>query len=187
MIQYTAPGHTKSSTFSYGDTEAEQKQHLMLESHSPLGTDGYFTYDGFGNATRSDTSGAVGDLTAITRSTTEYQHNGNYVHKQTDSRGKTVTTEVDANKGITTRVTDPKGQTVEYEHDALRRVVKVKTTVDSYDFRNEYTYDQTRGLLTGVKHNVDDNTDNDVAYTFEHDALGRKTKAWSVFAMSTPA
>lgn len=176
MIQHTAPGHTKSSTFSYGDTKAEQKQHLMLESHSPLGTDGYFTYDGFGNATRSDTSGAVGDLTAITRSTTEYQHNGNYVHKQTDSRGKTVTTEVDANKGITTRVTDPKGQTVEYEHDALRRVVKVKTTVDSYDFRNEYTYDQTRGLLTGVKHNVDDNTDNDVAYTFEYDALGRKTK-----------
>ena len=176
MIQYTAPGHTKSSTFSYGDTDAEQKKHLMLESHSPLGTDGYFTYDAFGNATRSDTSGEVGSITAITRSTTEYQHNGNYAYKQTDARGKTVTTVVDANKGITTRVTDPKGQAVEYEHDALRRVVKVKTTDGSREFRNEYTYDQTRGLLTGVKHNTDAATGNDVSYTFEYDALGRKTK-----------
>ena len=176
MIQYTAPGHTKSSTFSYGDTDAEQKKHLMLESHSPLGTDGYFTYDAFGNATRSDTSGEVGSITAITRSTTEYQHNGNYAYKQTDARGKTVTTVVDANKGITTRVTDPKGQAVEYEHDALRRVVKVKTTDGSREFRNEYTYDQTRGMLTGVKHNTDAATGNDVSYTFEYDALGRKTK-----------
>lgn len=176
MIQHTAPGHTKSSTFSYGDTEEQQKKHLMLESHSSLGTDGYFTYDDFGNATRSDTSGAVGDITAITRSTTKFQHKGNYVHEQTDARGKTVTTVVDEDKGITTCVTDPKGQSVEYEHDALRRVVKVKTTDGSREFRNEYTYDQTRGLLTGVKHNVDDNADNDVSYTFEYDALGRKTK-----------
>ena len=176
LIRHTAPGHTKSSTFSYGDTEEQQKKHLMLESHSPLGTDSYFTYDAFGNATRSDTSGAVGNMTAITRSTAEFQHNGNYVHKQTDARGKTVTTEVDANKGITTRVTDPKGQAVEYEHDALRRVVKVKTTDGSREFRNEYTYDQTRGLLTGVKHNTDATTGNDVSYTFEYDALGRKTQ-----------
>ena len=176
MIQHTAPGHTKSSTFSYGDTEEQQKKHLMLESHSPLGTNGYFTYDDFGNATRSDTSGTVGDVTAITRSTTEFQHKGNYVHKQTDARGKTVTTVVDENKGITTRVTDPKGQSVEYEHDSLRRVVKVKTTDGSREFHNEYTYDQTRGLLTGVKHNTDATTGNDVSYTFEYDALGRKTK-----------
>ena len=176
MIQHTAPGHTKSSTFSYGDTEDQQKKHLMLESHSPLGTNGFFTYDDFGNATRSDTSGAVGNLTAITRSTTEFQHKGNYVHKQTDARGKTVTTMVDADKGITTRVTDPKGQAVEYEHDALRRVVKVKTTDGSREFRNEYTYDAERGLLTGVKHNTDASVDNDVSYTFEYDSLGRKTK-----------
>ena len=175
MIQHTAPGHTKSSTFSYGDTEEQQKKHLMLESHSPLGTNGYFTYDDFGNATRSDTSGTVGDVTAITRSTTEFQHKGNYVHKQTDARGKTVTTVVDENKGITTRVTDPKGQSVEYEHDSLRRVVKVKTTDGSREFRNEYTYDPERGLLTGVKHNTDANAGNDVYYTFEYDELGRKT------------
>ncbi len=175
MIQHTAPGHTKSSTFSYGDTEEQQKKHLMLESHSPLGTDGFFTYDDFGNATCSDTSGTVGNVTAITRSTTEFQHNGNYVHKQTDARGKMVTTEVDAYKGVTTSVADPKGQAVEYEHDTLRRVVKVKTTDGSREFRNEYTYDQTRGMLTGVKHNTDANTSNDVCYTFEYDELGRKT------------
>lgn len=80
LIRYTAPGHTKYSSFSYGDTEDAQKKHLLLEAHSPLGTDSYFTYDNFGNVTRSDTSGAVGNLTAITRSTTEFQHNDNYVH-----------------------------------------------------------------------------------------------------------
>ena len=120
LTRYTAPGRTLSSTFSYGATEAQQKKHLLLEAHSPLGTDGYFTYDDFGNATRSDTSGTVDDATVITRSTAEYQHNSNYLHKQTDARGKTVTTEVDANKGTTTRVTDPKGQAVAYEHDSLR-------------------------------------------------------------------
>ena len=175
MIRYTAPGHTKSSAFSYGDTETEQRKHLLLESHSPLGTDGYFTYDDFGNALRSDISGAVGNTTAITRSTVEYQHNGNYVRKRTDARAKTATAAVDENKGITTRVTDPKGQAVEYEHDALRRVVKVKTTEGSREFRNEYTYDPERGLLTGVKHNTGANTSNDVCYAFEYDALGRGT------------
>ena len=176
LIQHTAPGHTKSSTFSYGETEAEQKQHLLREACSPLGTESAFTYDDFGNAVRADVSGAVGDLTAITRSATEYQHSGNYVHKQTDARGKTVTTEVDADKGVTTSVADPKGQTVEYEHDALRRVVKVRTVDGSREFRNEYAYDPERGLLTTVKHNVDDNAENDVVYSFEYDKLGRRTK-----------
>ena len=69
---------------------------------------------------------------------------------------------------------------MEYEHDALRRVVKVKTTDGSREFRNEYTYDQTRGLLTGVKHNTDAATGNDVSYTFEYDALGRKTKVMAM-------
>ena len=176
MTKYTAPGQTKSSTFSYGTTAAEQKKHLLLESLSPLGTAGQYSYDAYGNATRSDISGAVGSTTAIMRTTSEYQHNGNYVHKQTDARGKTVTTVVDANKGTVSKVTDPKGQAVNYSHDTLRRVVKVSTTDSSREFRNEYTYDQTRGLLTGVKHNTDASTANDVSYTFEYDALGRKTK-----------
>ena len=33
----------------YGDTEAEQKQHLLLKSIAPLGSVSTFTYDAFGN------------------------------------------------------------------------------------------------------------------------------------------
>ena len=176
LTQYTAPGHTLSSTFNYGADSAMQKQHLLRSACSPLGTRSYFGYDAHGNGKRSDTCGTVGSTDFITRATSEFQHADNYVHTQTDARGKTVTTEIDANKGIITSVTDPKGQTVVYEHDAQRRVTKVVTTVDGHQYRNEYTYDQTRGMLTGVKHNVDDDTTHDVAYTFEYDHLGRKTR-----------
>ena len=176
LIRYTAPGHTRSSTFSYGTSEDEQKQHLLRASTSPLGTNGQFSYDKQGNNKRSDTTGAVGTLTAITRSTTSYQHGDNYIHTQTDARGKTVTTEVDANLGITTKITDPKGQAVTYTHDTLRRVTEVSTQADGKSYQNNYTYDQNRGLLTSVKHNVDDNEANDVVYNFEYDALGRRTK-----------
>ena len=176
LTQYTAPGHTLSSTFNYGADSATQKQHLLRSACSPLGTSSYFGYDAHGNGKRSDTCGTVGSTDFITRGTSEFQHADNYVHTQTDARGKTVTTEIDANKGITTSVTDPKGQTVVYEHDAQRRVTKVVTTVDGHQYRNEYTYDQTRGMLTGVKHNVDDDATHDVAYTFEYDHLGRKTR-----------
>lgn len=173
MIQHTAPGHTKSSTFGYGADADEQKKHLLRSSCSPLGTEGQFSYDARGNAKRSDTTDG---LSLITRSTSTYQHNDNYVRTTTDARGKTVTTEVDADKGITTKVIDPKDQAVEYTHDTLRRVTEVVTQADGKSYRNNYVYDSNRGLLTSVKHNVDDNTDNDVVYSFEYDALGRKTK-----------
>ena len=173
LTKYTAPGHTKSSTFGYGADADEQKKHLLRSSCSPLGTEGQFSYDARGNAKRSDTTDG---LSLITRSTSTYQHNDNYVRTKTDARGKTVTTEVDADKGITTKVIDPKDQAVEYTHDTLRRVTEVVTQADGRSYRNNYVYDSNRGLLTSVKHNVDDNTDNDVVYSFEYDALGRKTK-----------
>ena len=40
---------------------------------------------------------------------------------------------------------------------------------------NEYTYDAKRGNLVEIRHNTDGNTANDVAYSFEQDALGRQT------------
>ncbi|MBR0320624.1 MAG: RHS repeat protein, partial [Clostridia bacterium] len=185
MTSYIAPGHTKSSTFNYGTTEDEQKKHLLLESSSPLGTKARFGYGDYGTQKRADTSsittvtdenGASRVTRLITRNTTEYQHNLNYVREETDARGKKVIKEVDANTGVTTKVTDPKGQEVVYTHDALRRVTQVATQDNGKTYRNNYTYDAARGLLTSVKHNVDDNAENDVVYTFQYDALGRKTK-----------
>lgn len=174
MIQHTAPGHTKSRTFSYGDTEEEQKKHLMLTCHSPLGTEGSFKYDDFGNVTHTDITGSVGDIVGIMRGTVEYQHNGNYVSKKTNACGKSFTTVVDENKGITTRATDAMGQSVSFEHDALRRIVKVSATNDNVESRTCFGYDQQRNLLTGISHNVDEH--NNVAYNFEYDSLGRQTK-----------
>ena len=40
---------------------------------------------------------------------------------------------------------------------------------------NEYTYDAKRGNLVEIRHNTDGNAANDVAYSFEQDALGRQT------------
>ena len=40
---------------------------------------------------------------------------------------------------------------------------------------NEYTYDEQRGNLVEIRHNTDGNAANDVAYSFEQDALGRQT------------
>ena len=38
LTKHTAAGRTVSSTFHYGDTEEEQKKHLLLKSIAPLGS-----------------------------------------------------------------------------------------------------------------------------------------------------
>ena len=58
LTKHTAAGRTVSSTFHYGDTEAEQKKHLLLKSIAPLGSVGTFTYDAFGNPLTSQVQNA---------------------------------------------------------------------------------------------------------------------------------
>lgn len=181
LTKYTLPGQTKSSTFFYGETEAEQKKHLLKRTMAPEGSVSTFEYDeNNGNLLASQVQNAENNPSYFIRSETTYTADGNYAAIQKDARGKAVSTVTDANKGTTTSVTDPKGQTVEYSYDTLRRVTNVNSSVPSANeegkatFRNEYSYAKDTGLLTHVGHNT--TTDEcDVTYTFSYDALGRRT------------
>ena len=168
-----------SSTFHYGDTEAEQKKHLLLKSIAPLGSVGTFTYDAFGNLLTSQVQNADANPSYFIRGETSYTDDGNYVTEQKDARGKIVRTEIDPQRGTTMSVTDAKGQTVTYEYDNLRRIVKTSANVGAEagiaTVHNEYTYDAKRGNLVEIRHNTDENAANDVVYSFEQDALGRQT------------
>ena len=179
LTKHTAAGRTVSSTFHYGDTEAEQKKHLLLKSIAPLGSVGTFTYDAFGNPLTSQVQNADTNPSYFIRGETSYTNDGNYVTEQKDARGKIVRTEIDPERGTTTSVTDAKGQTVTYEYDNLRRIVKTSANVGAEEgiltAHNEYTYDAQRGNLVEIRHNTDGNAANDVVYTFEQDALGRQT------------
>ena len=179
LTKHTAAGRTVSSTFHYGDTEAEQKKHLLLKSIAPLGSVGTFSYDVFGNPLTSQVQNADTNPSYFIRGETTYTDDGNYVTEQKDARGKIVRTETDLQRGTTTSVTDAKGQTVTYEYDNLRRIVKTSANVGAKEgiltAHNEYTYDAKRGNLVEIRHNTDGNAANDVVYTFEQDALGRQT------------
>ena len=179
LTKHTAAGRTVSSTFHYGDTEAEQKKHLLLKSIAPLGSVGTFTYDAFGNPLTSQVQNADANPSYFIRGETSYTDDGNYVTEQKDARGKIVRMETDPQRGTTTSVTDAKGQTVTYDYDNLRRIVKTsaKTGAEAGipTVHNEYTYDEQRGNLVEIRHNTDENAANDVVYTFEQDALGRQT------------
>ena len=179
LTKHTAAGRTVSSTFHYGDTEAEQKKHLLLKSIAPFGSVSTFTYDAFGNPLTSQVQNADTNPSYFIRGETSYTDDGNYVTEQKDARGKIVRKEIDPQRGTTTSVTDAKGQTVTYEYDNLRRIVKTsaKTGAEAGipTVHNEYTYDAKRGNLVEIRHNTDGNAANDVVYTFEQDALGRQT------------
>ena len=179
LTKHTAAGRTVSSTFHYGDTEAEQKKHLLLKSIAPLGSVGVFTYDAFGNPLTSQVQNADTNPSYFIRGETTYTNDGNYVTEQKDARGKIVRTEIDPQRGTTTTVTDAKGQTVTYEYDNLRRIVKTSAKMGAEaglpTVHNEYTYDAKRGNLVEIRHNTDGNAANDVVYSFEQDALGRQT------------
>ena len=179
LTKHTAAGRTVSSTFHYGDTEEEQKKHLLLKSIAPLGSVSKFSYDNFGNPLTSQVQNADANPSYFIRGETTYTDDGNYVTEQKDARGKIVRTETDPQRGTTTSVTDAKGQTVEYKYDELRRIVKTSAKMGAKEgiptIHNEYTYDEQRGNLVEIRHNTDGNAANDVVYSFEQDALGRQT------------
>ena len=179
LMKHTAAGRTVSSAFHYGDTEEEQKKHLLLKSIAPLGSVSKFSYDNFGNPLTSQVQNADTNSSYFIRGETSYTDDGNYVTEQKDARGKIVRTEIDPQRGTTMSVTDAKGQTVTYAYDNLRRIVKTSAKMGAEaglpTVHNEYTYDAKRGNLVEIRHNTDGNTANDVAYSFEQDALGRQT------------
>ena len=112
LMKHTAAGRTVSSAFHYGDTEEEQKKHLLLKSIAPLGSVSKFSYDIFGNPLTSQVQNADANPSYFIRGETTYTDDGNYVTEQKDARGKIVRTETDPQRGTTTSVTDAKGQKV---------------------------------------------------------------------------
>ena len=177
LTTYRAPGRTdaQKTVNNWGANDEKKKQHLLLDSISPLGTKTAYTYDDYGNPETTAVSDHNGAVTDTIETSTAYDEAGNYVHTQTDARGKTVTTETDANMGTTTSVTDPNNQEVNYSYDTLRRKTKVSTVVSgSGEHKTEYKYD-AKDRLYEVRHNTDGVNDHDVVYGFEYDALGRQT------------
>ena len=181
--KYTQPGREKSIDenqyiFNYGSTDAEKQKHLLLRSRTPMKLTDCFTYDSYGNrltSRRVDESVATGDQTSkpFIHSVTAYDANSNYAVSATDARGNTVSKSVDANTGLVNSVTDPEGQVVNYAYDAAKRVTSVQTTASGKTYKNTYTYEDDH--IKTVSHNTTSDDESDVTYTFNYDALGRKT------------
>ena len=172
LICYVAPGAESSEKYqlTYGDTDAEKQRHLLRSETTPMGVRQTHDYDAHGNLLRTRIQSAD-DQTAIT-SETVWQSNGNYPASSTDARGNTVSKVIDSESGLTQSVTDPNSQTVNYTYDASRRVTGVQTTADGKNYKNAYTYEKDR--IKTVSHNTTGDA-ADVTYSFEYDALGRKT------------
>lgn len=173
LKSYRQPGAASSVkyTMNYGSSTSERQKHLLKESATPMGQRDVFTHDKYGNVLTS-TRQKSGD-TAFIKSTTAYTSDGNYKASSKDARGNEVTQVVNTTDGTLTSTADPNGQIVSYAYDAAKRVTGVTTTADGKTYTNAYTYENDR--IKTVSHNTTSNTSNDVTYTFDYDALGRKT------------
>lgn len=174
LISYRQPGRasTVKTTLEYGATDDEKKRHLLRKSTSPLGVVQTFNYDAVGNMTDSKSSAA--GTAAFIQSATAYDAAKNYPVSQTDARGKSSVTGYDAIAGTLSYVQDANGQRVDYTYDLLKRLKETTASADGVTYRNEYVYSDAN-RLTVVKHNTTSDTDSDVTYTFDYDALGNPT------------
>lgn len=184
LIQYRSPGHPKSEFFrmDYGETDADKKKHLLYRSISPSGMTQQHTYDAKGNRlstlhTGPNTADFIKGEVAYNpevKDDDEKNYPFNYVTETTDARGLKATQDVDVVLGVTKSTTNAAGTVTENTHDLLRRLTGTSTTVDERTYRNAYTY--TDGKLTSVAHNTGFDDACDVAYHFEYDALGNRTR-----------
>jgi len=171
-LSYVEPGSasTEKYTFTYGDTDAQKKRHLQLSAATPMGVKSATTYDQYGNSTTNVVQPSAD--APLMKTETVYSDNGNYVIAQKDARGNSIVNLLDSN-GRTISVTDPAGNSVFYAYDASNRVVGVTSEASGKVYKNSYTYENDR--IKTIAHNTTSDTVNDVIYTFEYDALGRKT------------
>ena len=176
LTSYTAPGRTLATSYNYGTTDAEQKQHLLLSMTRPLGTRASYLYNAYGHPTQAKVDDSTGSVANFIQTTTAYTTSGNYANTQTDARGETVSTVTDEDTGTVTSVTDPRNQTVAYTYDSLRRPTKTGTMLTATtEVKSESMYHSTLDVLSSVKHNTTASASGDVTYSFGHDSLGRKT------------
>jgi len=173
LLTYIQPGSatTEKYTFTYGTTEEEKKRHLPQTATTPMGVKSATVYDEFGNATENIVQPADGQ--PFMKTETVYTENGNYVASRKDARGNSVVNWLDAN-GKVLGVTDPEGNSVTYAYDNANRITGVTAEASGKIHKNSYTYENDR--LKSISHNTTSDTENDVTYIFEYDALGRKKK-----------
>ena len=176
LLSYVQPGSasTEKYTFTYGDAETEKKRHLPLTSATPMGVKSATTYDQYGNSTANVVQPSAD--APFMRSETVYTNNGNYASSWKDARGN-VTNTFQTIHGKVLGVSDPTGHWTMYDYDDSNRLTLVSSdrqlAEGFVESKNEYEY--TNDRLTKISHNTTE-SDCDVHYTFEYDALGRKKK-----------
>lgn len=102
----------------------------------------------------------------------EYTSNGNYLSKNTDCFGKTVSYEYDSANGHLKSMTDANGKKTSYAYDVMGRLTSVSRTnkVNGADttIANNYTYENDR--LKTISH-------NGMNYIFSYDSFGNLAQA----------
>lgn len=138
-----------------GDTAGWK--HLLKTTETAAHVRSSYNYDSFGNMTIAETKDDFTNPTAYIRSKLEYTDNGNYIKKSYDALGNYTQYNYEANSGVNLSTTDPGSQTVSYTYDGnnsaiqMGKLTKVKATVNSVDYENDYGY--TNDRLTQITHN----------------------------------
>ena len=173
LTEYT---DAKNETYQY---HYQGNSHQVISAVSPQLLIGYtYGYDDAGNVTRVDMNsncshmGMAQDGSLTMSAATEYDGNKNYVVKQTDTRGKSVTYDVNGSNGLVNRSTAPIGTggtaSVDYSYNAdTYQTTRVSRTVNGETVSNFFGYDSLR-RLTSIYH-------NGFNYNLGYDQWGNRT------------
>ena len=174
LTEYT---DAKNETYKYN--YAQDNKHRVESAISVQLMNGYrYTYDNAGNIvgvtmnSKMNDDGTVQDNNITMSAATEYDGNKNYVVKQTDTRGKSVTYDVNGSNGLVNRSTAPIGTggtaSVDYSYNAdTYQTTRVSRTVDGETVSNFFGYDSLR-RLTSIYH-------NGFNYNLGYDQWGNRT------------
>ena len=145
----------------------------VITSEEGVVTD--YDYDKYGNITAT----FVGDDTTFIKTSNEYTEDGNYLKKNNDASGNTVSYEIDPIKGTLQEFTDADGKTTHYEYDEntdkLKNVYYTWPTNPEVRTENSYSYVDKAGNATDYLQKI---TQNGFDYTLDYDKLGNSTGVW---------
>lgn len=157
----------KGANFKY----VYDSKHNITEATTATNKKYKFTYDSYGNVTSVCIVNPDNENQYI-QSGMEYTSNGNYLSKNTDCFGKTVSYEYDSASGHLKSMTDANGKKTSYAYDMMGRLTSVSRTnkVNGADttIANNYTYENDR--LKTISH-------NGMNYTFSYDSFGNLAQA----------
>ena len=157
----------KGANFKY----VYDSKHNITEATTATNKKYKFTYDSYGNVTSVRIVNPDNENQYI-QSGMEYTSSGNYLSKNTDCFGKTVSYEYDSASGHLKSMTDANGKKTSYAYDMMGRLTSVSRTnkVNGADttIANNYTYENDR--LKTISH-------NGMNYTFSYDSFGNLAQA----------